>query len=724
MIYPLTTSNSPIALRHQKPLVQAVHGALLCMVLITLASTEATAQSVLPEVKVIGERDANNAYQVKRSVAGTKTDTPLVNIPQSISVITRKAIEDLSMQNLGDAVRYVPGVGTAQGEGNRETLVFRGNSTTSDFYLDGMRDDVQYYRDLYNIQQVEVLKGPNGMMFGRGGAGGVINRVSKEANWDTLREVSLQAGSYDNKRIAVDLNQAINETAAFRINGMFEDSESYRDGVFLKRYGINPTLTLRPGRDTKVVLGAEYFHDERIGDRGVSSFRGRPLDTDPSTFFGNPEQSPTDTTVKAFTAAVEHKFSNNLTLRNHTRYADYDKFYQNVFPGAVSADGSTVSISSYNNATQRENLFNQTDLTYITNTGSIKHTFLAGMELGRQESENFRNTGYFGAPDSNTRNVTVPVANPRSTTPVFFRQSATDANNQGTAKVAAVYFQDQIEFSPKWQSILGVRYDKFEVDFRNNRTGANFNTSDDLVSPRAGLIYKPIESLSLYTSYSLSYVPRAGEQLSSLNLNNESLDPEKFVNKEIGAKWDVRPDLSFSAAVYELTRKNVAVADPNDPTVSTLVDGQRTKGFELGVSGNITRAWSVFGGYAYQDGEVTSNQSATIRDGARLANLPKNTFSLWNRYDFSPQWGFGLGVIKQSSYLAGLENTVAPASNVNVPGFTRVDGAVYYKVNNSVRVQLNVQNIFDKEYYQFANSNNNITPGSPRSARVSMVASF
>lgn len=724
MAHPRFDHSSPTDARHQKPLARAVQGAVLCMALVAATTGETAAQSVLPEVRVTGERDADNSYQVRRSMSGTRTDTPLVDVPQSISVITRKAIEDVGMQNLGDAVRYVPGVGSAQGEGNRETLVFRGNSTTADFFLDGMRDDVQYYRDLYNIEQVDVLKGPNGMIFGRGGAGGVINRVSKEANWDTLREVSLQAGSHANKRVAVDLNQALNQTASFRLNSMFEDSNSYRDGVFLKRYGVNPTLSLRPTADTRIVLGAEYFHDERVADRGVSSYRGRPLETDPSTFFGNPDESPTDTTVKAFTAAVEHRFGSNLTLRNRTRFADYDKFYQNVFPGAVSADGSTVTILAYSNATKRENLFNQTELTFSANTGPVKHTFLAGMELGRQETDNFRRTGYFGTPGSTATSTTVPLSNPRSTTPVSFRQSATDADNRGTAKVAAVYLQDQIEFSPQWQAIFGLRYDKFDIDFVNNRTGAALNTSDGLVSPRAGLIYKPLNSVSLYGSYSLSHVPRAGEQLASLTLTNQALDPEKFINKEIGAKWDVHPDLSLSAAVYELTRSNVAITDPADPTASILVDGQRTKGVELGVSGNITKSWSVFGGYAYQDGKITSNQSATIREGARLANLPKNTFSLWNRYNFTRAWGAGLGVINQSSYLAGLENTAPPASNVRVPGFTRVDAAVYYKVSKSVRMQLNLENLFDKKYYQFAHSNNNITPGSPRAARISMIASF
>lgn len=711
---------------HLRPtqLATAVQSALAFMMLV--AAAQAQAQSVLPEIQVVGKQDADNSYQVKSSTAGTRTDTPLVNVPQSISVITRKAMQDLSMQNLGDAVRYVPGVGTAQGEGNRETMIFRGNSTTSDFFLDGMRDDVQYYRDLYNIQQVEVLKGPNGMMFGRGGSGGVINRVSKEASWDPLREVSVQVGTNSNKRVAMDVNQALNETAAFRLNAMVEDSNSYRDGVFLKRHGINPTVTLRPGADTKVVLGAEYFHDERVADRGVPSFGGRPLVTDPSTFFGNPDQSPTDTTVKAFTAAVEHKFSDRLTLRNRTRYADHDKFYQNVFPGAVT--GTDVSISAYSNATQRENLFNQTDLVFIMNTGSIKHTLLAGMELGRQETDNLRKTGTFITPSGNRTSVSVPIADPRSTFPVSFQPSSTDPDNHGTTKIAAAYLQNQIELAPQWQAILGARYDKFDIDFRNNRNGVEISTSDDLISPRAGLIYKPTDAVSLYTSYSLSHVPRAGEQLTSLTLTNQALEPEKFKNKEIGAKWDVSPDLSLSAAVYELTRNNVAVPAANNPTTSILIDGQRTKGVELAVAGNITKAWSVMGGYAYQDGKVISNSSNAARDGAqvdaRLANLPKNTFSLWNRYDFTPALGFGLGVIKQTNYLAAVENKATPTSNVTVPGFTRVDGAVFYKVNKSVRVQLNVENLFDKKYFQFAHNNNNITPGSPRTARVSMIANF
>lgn len=685
-------------------------------------SGPADVPATLPKVRVEAEAPG---YKAETTSTATKTDTPLRDVPQSITVVTRQLIDDQNMQNLADVVRYVPGIGMAQGEGNRETPVFRGSSSTADFFLDGMRDDVQYYRDLYNIDRVEVLKGPNGMIFGRGGVGGVINRVSKEAGWTPVRELSLQGGSDSNRRIAVDVGQAFDENSAFRINGMYEDSDSYRDGVTLERYGVNPTLTLRAGEKTRIVVGAEYFKDERVADRGVSSWQGRPVETDPSTFFGDPEQSPVDATVKAVNALVEHEFNDTFTLRNRTRYGDYDKFYQNVFPGAVTG-GTTVALSAYNNATQRENFFNQTDLVFKLETGGIKHTLLTGVELGRQVTDNFRETGYFDTVSPTTTSIPVPLSNPRTTLPVSFRQSATDADNHGTAKVAALYVQDQIELSSQFQAILGLRYDRFDVDFRNNRTGGTVESSDDLLSPRVGLVYKPVEPLSLYASYGKSFQPRAGEQLASLSLTNYALDPEEYSNYEVGAKWDVLPNLAFTAALYQLDRKNVAVNanDPTDPARSILIDGQRTKGVELAVVGNITEAWSVMGAYAYQDGEILKDQSAAVRQGAALAALPENTFSLWNRYDFTPAWGVGLGVVYRDEIFAATENLATPASNVTLPDFTRVDAAVFFTLNERLRAQLNIENLLDEEYFATAHSNTNITPGSPRAARVSLVASF
>jgi catecholate siderophore receptor len=680
----------------------------------------AAAEHTLPKVRAVA--DELPGYKVEEASSVTKTDTPLRDVPQSISVVTRELMDDLNVQNIGDAMLYVPGVGMAQGEGNRETPVIRGSSSTGDFFLDGMRDDVQYYRDLYNIEQIEVLKGPNGMLFGRGGVGGLINRVSKQAAWNSVRQLTLQAGSHSNKRAAIDVGQPINDAVAFRFNGMYEDSDSYRDDVTLERYGVNPTLTLRVGEATTIAFGVEYFHDERVADRGVSSSQGRPLHTDPSTFFGDPAQSPTDTTVKMANALVEHRFSDDVVLRNRTRYADYDKFYQNIFPGVVNDVAASVRLLAYNNATQRKNFFNQTDLNFTLTTGAIEHKLLTGIELGRQETDNFRNTGYFGTATS----IDVPLGNPRTTLPVTFRQAATDADNDGTAKIAAIYVQDEIALSSQVLALVGVRYDNFQVDLRNNRTATSFSADDDLLSPRLGLVYKPLEQLSLYASYSRTYQPRAGDQLASLSATNESLDPEKFINYEVGAKWDTPAGIALTAALFRLERSNVATADPTDPTGLRflLIDGQRTQGVELGVSGNVTENWSVIGAYAYQDGEIVEKQSAAVLKGATLANLPKNTFSLWNRYDLTPTWGFGLGVIRRAELFAVTENLADPASNVTLPSYTRVDGAVFFTLNDHLRAQINIENLLDEDYFQFANSNTNITPGSPRAARLVVTTQF
>ena len=653
------------------------------------------------------------------SITATKTLTPLRDVPQSVTVITHTMISDQRMQGMADVVRYVPGVGMGQGEGNRDTPILRGNSTTSDFFVDGIRDDVQYYRDLYNVDRVEAIKGPNAMIFGRGGAGGVINRATRQADWNTAHEVTVQGGSHANRRISFDVDRPVNGAVAARLTGMYENSDSYRRGVGIERYGFNPTVAFILRDSSTVRLGYERFHDDRTADRGIPSFGNRPVDTDVSTFFGDASLSTTFVTVNALTAAVDHRIGSGLLLRNRTRFADYDKFYQNVFPGAaVSADGTTTTLSAYNNATQRRNLFNQTDLTFTTYSGRVKHVLLAGAEFGHQDTDNLRNTGYFTAIGPNATSYPVPVSAPSVSVPVTFRSSATDADNHGVATVAAVYAQDQLALSSHLQAVVGLRFDRFAVDFRNNRDGATFTSTDNLVSPRAGLVFKPAEPISIYTSYSLAYVPRAGEQLSSLSLTNQALDPEKFTNYEIGAKWDVRPSLSVTSALYRLTRTNVVVPDPNDPTRSLLVNGQRTKGLELGVSGNITRAWSVIGAYAYQDGEITSTLSASARAGARLAQLPEHTFSLWNRYDVASNWGLGAGIIRNAAMFTSTDNTVT------LPSFTRVDAALFVKLARTVRAQVNVENLFDEGYFLFANGNNNITPGSPRAVRVSLTTRF
>jgi catecholate siderophore receptor len=683
-----------------------------------LSGPKRYALEITPVSEMVEVR-ANAPYLADSSLTGTRTLTPLRDVPQAVTVILQSMIADQRMQGMADVVRYVPGVVMGQGEGNRDAPVLRGNSTTADFFVDGVRDDVQYFRDLYNVERIEAFKGPNAMIFGRGGAGGVINRTTRQADWNSAREITVQGGSFTNRRVSIDLDHPITAAVASRLTGVYENSGSYRQGADVRRYGLNPTVAFMAGTSTTVRLGYERFHDDRTADRGIPSLGDRPLETNPSTFFGDPDISTTFVTVNALTSMVDHKLRGTALLRNRTRYADYDKFYQNVYPGsAVNSATAMLSLSAYNNATARRNFFNQTDLNFTATSGSVKHVLAAGGEFGRQATDNVRSTGYFTSLAPNATSFPVRADSPTVSVPVAFRQSATDADNRGVARLAAVYGQDQVEFSRHLQAVVGLRVDRFNVDFHNNRTGADFSSRDTLVSPRLGAIVKPVDPLSLYASYSLTYAPRAGEQLSSLSLTNQALDPERFTNYEIGAKWDLRPTLALTAALYRLDRTNVVVPDPYDTTRSLLVKGQQTSGFELGLSGSVTRGWRTIAAYAYQDGTITQTLSASARAGAKLAQVPAHSFSIWNRYDVSRRWGAGLGIIRSTDRFTSTDNTVV------LPAFTRVDGAVFANLTRALQAQMNVENVFDTRYYAFSNGNNNITPGSPRAVRLSLTTRF
>jgi catecholate siderophore receptor len=655
----------------------------------------------------------SGGYQAPAITSGTKTLTALRDVPQSVTVVTREQIKDQMMMSIGDVVRYVPGITAHQGENNRDQVIIRGNSSSADFFLNGVRDDVQYYRDLYSLERVEALKGPNAMIFGRGGGGGVINRVNKEAGFTPLREVTLQGGSFRNKRVAMDFDQPFNEKVAFRLNGMYENSDSFRDFVDLERYGINPTLTLAPDQETKITLGYEYFGDNRVADRGIPSFQGRPADTPISTFFGNPDDSHVRARVNLGSVTIEHQ-AGSLNIRNRTQVGDYDRFYQNYVPGAVNADKTLVALSGYNNATQRLNVFNQTDFTRVVSTGKIRHTLLAGAEVGRQLTDNFRNTGFF---NNTATSIPVLYAAPTISTPVTFRQSATDADNHLRTNLAAAYVQDQVVLSRYVQVIGGLRFDYFDLQYHNNRTSDNLRRIDQLVSPRAGIVFKPVNPLSIYGNYSVSYLPSSGDQFSSLTTITQQLKPEQFRNYELGVKWDIDRYLSLTTAVYRLDRTNTRAIDPNDPTRIVQTGSQRTNGFEIGANGNLTHAWKIAGGYAYQDAFITS-ATAAARAGAQVAQVPHHSFSLWNNYQIFRRLGAGLGILNRSDMYAAIDNTVT------LPGYTRADAAVFFSLNERLRLQANVENLFNKKYYINADGNNNISPGFSRAFRVGLTARF
>lgn len=735
----------------------ALYAAAAMPIALTAAAVSAPAQAQTTGVGglvVTTAREAETGYKISASRTATKTDTPLVNVPQAVSVVSVRNIEDRAVNSIGDAIAYVPGVQTAQGENNRETIVLRGNSTTGDFFVDGIRDDVQTYRDLYNIERLEVFKGPNAMIFGRGGIGGVVNRVTKQADWMSGRQVRVEGGSFDHLRLSGDVNQVVSDTAAVRLTGIYQNSGGFRANTHFRRWGLNPTASVKLSDQTTFMLGYEHFWDDRVAERGVPS-QARingvtatqvigPLRTGRSTVYGDPTNSPTWTNTDAATAAVEHKFSDKVSIRSRLRYADYDKFYQNIFPGAVNAAASTnpaglpagvyapgtiVQISAYNNATRRKNLFSQTDLNVAADTGALHHTILAGAEFGRQTTDNLRAEGFFptAAAPTGVQNIFATLAAPNIRTPnVQWRQIASSGNNYSVAKVAAGYVQDQIEFTPQIQAIVGLRYDHFNVKLTDRRSAAfragapdQYDVTNNLWSPRAGLIYKPVENASIYAAYSRTYQPRAGDQLTSLSLTTAAFDPEKFDSYEVGAKWDVRPDLALGVAVYELRRTNVIVPiDPNNAALGNELGGaQRTKGVEVSVAGRVTYNLSVQGAYAYQDGKFTRAISATVPAGAQLANLPRHSASLWARYDVGA-FGVGMGVISQGKRYASTDNLVA------LKGFTRVDAAVFYTINPKLEAQLNVENLFDTKYFANANSNTNLSPGSPTAFKAALTARF
>lgn len=674
--------------------------------------------SVRPHTEIVQVRGVMPAGGTTLSTA-TRTATPLRDVPQAIAVVPAAMIVEQGMRSMADVVRYAPGVQMAQGEGNRDAPVLRGHATTGDFFVDGVRDDVQYFRDLYNAERVEVLKGPNALIFGRGGAGGVINRATKQADWSAARALTLQAGAYGTRRATVDLNHAPTAALAARVTGVYENSDSYRRGVTLERYGINPTATWAPRPSTLLKAGVERFHDDRTADRGVPSFNARPVATGPSTFFGDPDRSRATVTTDAVAATLEHGTARGIQVRSRTRYADYEKFYQNVYPGgAVSADGRTVPIAAYSSATARRNLFTQTDVTFSARTGAIGHVALVGIELGRQVTDNLRYTGYFPSLGPNVTTFLAPAEQPTVSVPVTFRQSATDADNHGVATVAAVYMQDQVALSSRVRAVAGLRFDRLAVDVVNNRTQTLVASRDHPWSPRLGLIYKPVEAASAYASYSVAFVPRAGDQLSSLTVSNRALKPERFINYELGAKWDLRPALALTAAVYQLDRTNVVAPDPLDATRALLVDGQRSRGLEVSLAGALTDAWHANVAWAHQKAVLTSTLSASALAGARLPQVPSDTLAIWNRYDFSSRLGAALGIVHESAMFASTDNTI------ELPAFTRVDAALFATLARRLSLQVNAENLLDARYWASAHNNNNITPGSPRAVRVSLLARF
>ena len=711
------------------------------------AASDANAQAItLDTISVQGDSGRTEGYLAPSTSVATKTNTLLINIPQSITVVTKDFIRDQGFSSLTDVTRYVPGVAIHQGEGNRDELVIRGVDSSANFFVNGFRDDVQYFRDLYNAQSVEILRGPSALTFGRGAGGGLLNRTLKEADGTRIYEVTGQTGSYWDRRVTVDAGQAVNDNFAARINLMYEGSNTFRDYGWLERWGVNPTLTYRLSDSTKIRLSYEYYQDERVADRGnpsqglsavaPSSTRFNPASPfapggDLTAFFGSPDLNRAKATVQQTMAFIDHDFGNGLTARNSTMFAQYRKFYQNIYPGngplsgAVNPAQTSFNRAAYNNTTNRDNIFNQTDFFYKAFTGLIFHTIAFGGEFGQQSGISLRNTGIF--PTGTNTIVANPFAPTYFGSVNFIHQfpgalspgvTTPDANSDYTLYTTSASARDTIEITRWLQIIAGARFDRFDESALDKNTNINRSLVNNNVSPQAAVIVKPIENLSLYYAYSVSYLPAPGDQFSTLSDGTVILAPQKFVNNEVGVKWDINPKLLFTAAVYNLNRYNVPLPDPNNPGFFILSGSNRIQGFETTLTGYVTPNWQSTLGYAYTDARVTSATSATIVPGNRIQLVPLNQFSWWNKYQFTPVWSAAVGAIYFSDSFASSDDSV------KLPGFVRFDAAVYAKINEMWRAQINVENIFNKGYWASADGNNNLSPGQPRTVRLTAIAKF
>jgi catecholate siderophore receptor len=706
-----------------------------------VAEVSAEAADATDPIVVVGQREE---YGVKSTSTATKTETDLKDIPQALTVISESQIEDQQLRSIADLLYFVPGATPGTGEANRDQITLRGNNTTADFFVDGIRDDVQYFRDFYNVDRIEILKGPNAMIFGRGGGGGIVNRVTKRSSLGTHRQFMVAADSYGGVRLTGDVDQPLADNIGLRVNGMYENGDSFRRQVDLERYGINPTVGIQAGEDTRIDLSYEYLHDRRTTDRGVpSDARGGPATIDDpleplegfdKTFFGDPDKSYAKADVHLLSFAVTHRFGEGLTLRNRTLYGNYDKFYQNVFPNGAAQPATLtqperVALSAYNDATKRKNLFSQTDLIWENRLGGVDQTILVGFELGQQKSRQRRQNGFFQPNDAGS--FPAPLSDPTIDADVVFfpfntggacRPSISTTDCAPTnfvrskANIAAVYIQDQIRISPMFEVVAGLRFDRFELDVTNLNNGDEFGRTDNLWSPRLGLIFKPMENLSIYASYSRSYLPQSGDQFGGLNITTEALKPERFDNYEIGAKWEPIEGLLATVAVYRLDRSNSQAPDPNNPQLTVLTGEQRSKGVELGLERSISDNWQISAGYAWQKAEIRERTGACNPELApcEVPLVPRHSFSLWSRYDFTKKLGAGVGAIARSRSYASISNLV------KLPGYARLDAAIYYRITDDIEAQINFENIFGADYFPNAHSDNNIAPGAPTNVKAAV----
>jgi catecholate siderophore receptor len=666
----------------------------------------------LSPLGVIGSKE-----ELQKLSPGLKSSAALKDIPRSISVISAEQIKAQGLKSIGDVIDYTPGVINSQGEGHRDAPVIRGARTTQDLYRDGIRDDVQYYRPLYNVESVEVLRGPDALTSGFGGAYGMINRVTKEGLiGEDFTEISVSVDSFGEYGIQLDRNVQIDENTAFRLNMFGEDLANHRDFYYGNSFGANPTLKYDLGNGSIVDLSYEYLNQERFIDRGIpTGADGYPVKSLKDIVFGDPTENYSTHEAHILKAIYEHKLSESLKGRFTAAYSDHDKLYQNFYASDYNSSANTVTLDGYVDTTKRKTSTLQYELIGELETGSFVHNWIAGLEYLDVSNDNDRfhaawsdnnnsDTDVFSInrPIKLNRGVGVSADADNNTTVNNYRANQAD-ETFADVKVLSFYISDEIALTDSLDLILGARFDKMEVDVSG---GGPVSDSDDTISPKVGFVFDVSDAISVYASYSETFTPKAKDQYAKLKSNADKTDPDTFENTEFGLRYDLPVGLSLSAAYFEVEKNAPTYVDALTTTMST----SEISGFEFQLSGNLTSKWFINVGY--------TNLDAHDSEGKRLKETPEDVFSIWNNFLVSDRLAVNLGIINQD------ESHITNGSDEKLPSYTRVDAGASYALSENTSIQLNIENLTDELYFPHAHGDHQASVGAPINAMFSITSKF
>mgnify|MGYP001436485608 FL=1 len=647
-------------------------------------------------------------------VNALKTPVPILDVPQIVSIVTDDDIRKQGFRGIGDIIRYTPGVNTSQGEGHRDSVVFRGVRSTADFFQDGIRDDVQYYRSLYNVEQVEILRGPNALLFGRGGTGGVINRVSKKAVLnDMFGAVDFGVDSFGANDLTLDYNVLSGDNSALRFMMHSDTLENHRDHYDGQRTGINPALKLKVTERTTLDLSYEYADHERFIDRGIPTENGEPVKRFEKITFGDKDVNLTTFEATIFRATLSTEFSDTSKGNLSIISSEFEKMYKNYYVSGYNAGDTVVTMDGYLDPTKRENTVIAGNLVNEIQIGTSTHTLLFGGEIIDTSNDNHRYDTFWSttSDDNEIFNITRPMN-------FLENSSGFGASNDFTVKlssktksdieVSSIYFQDQIDVSDRLKLMIGGRHDTFDITVADIKSGTSQSREDKEFSPRAGIIFKPSKNVSWYYSYSESFLPRSGEQYKKLTASAAALDPDLYQSREFGVKIAISKNLSFAAAYFD-SEQTIATRDASGEGAEII--GLQVDGLEIELKGKVNDKMNIVIGFSSMDGKTSS--------GGEPREIPEHTLSLFSTYKVSEKFEWAFGITQQ-----GESNISNNKPELILPEYTRVDFGAYYKIAEGLSIQMNLENLTDELYFPHSHSTHQASVGEPFNARISIRKTF